>query len=309
MAGPDGLTGQASTFTRADVVDALCKHLPVAPSAQATRAQAAQVAEQFLGGIATVGLGEEGFSDVRTVDRLLLDLGKGQGDLDDKTVLVVDEAAMLGTRKLTPLLDHAQRRGTKVILVGDDRQFAPIDAGGGFRALRVRLGASELTENRRQVAPWEQQALDDVRAGRIEQAIVAYAEHERIRAYEATDERDRALLHDWFAAHQAGEAPVIYAHRRAQVDRLNLLCQRLRAQAGELGHSWSDGRMTTVSFSRATSLCVRRGRVAWRQAPPALRSRWGGRVRSGPRRWPRRAPGGCGRRRGRPGRAGRGRGY
>jgi hypothetical protein len=186
-------------------------------------------------GIATVGLGEEGFADVRTVDRLLLDLGKGQGGLGGRTVLVVDEAAMLGTRKLAPLLKHAQRAGSKVILVGDDRQFAAIDAGGGFRALRLRLGASELTVNRRQVEPWEQQALDDVRAGRVHEAIAAYAEHERIRAFEASDERDRALLGDWWQAQQAGEAPVIYAHRRAQVDRLNLLCQRLRADAGELG--------------------------------------------------------------------------
>jgi len=347
LAGPDGLTAQASTFTQADVVDALCKRLPVAPSAQATRSQAEQLAERFLAeravhlgrdrrvgverystpellererqlvttaverrdagcglvrpevvrsvlerhqsagedqaamiadvcrfgagvsvvvgragsgktwalglareafeldgyqvlgtaptGIATVGLGEEGFADVRTVDRLLLDLAKQQDELDGRTVLVIDEAAMLGTRKLAPLLDHAQRADAKVILVGDDRQFAAIDAGGGFRALRVRLGASELTQNRRQVEPWEQQALDDVRAGRVEQAIAAYAEHERIRAFEATDERDRALLGDWWQARQAGEAPVIYAHRRAQVDRLNLLCQRLRAQAGELG--------------------------------------------------------------------------
>ena len=31
LSGPDGLTGQASTFTRTDVVDALAKRLPVAP--------------------------------------------------------------------------------------------------------------------------------------------------------------------------------------------------------------------------------------------------------------------------------------
>jgi conjugative relaxase-like TrwC/TraI family protein len=48
LAGPDGLTAQASTFTRADVVDALCKRLPVAPSAQVARSQAEQVAERFL---------------------------------------------------------------------------------------------------------------------------------------------------------------------------------------------------------------------------------------------------------------------
>src|SRR5215211_2748059 len=32
-----------------------------------------------------------------------------------------------------------------------------------------------------------------------------------------------------------GEQPVIYGHRRAQVDQLNAVCQRLRAEAGQLG--------------------------------------------------------------------------
>jgi conjugative relaxase-like TrwC/TraI family protein len=347
LAGPKGLTEQASTFTRAEVVDALAKRLPVAPSAQQALTQAEDAADQFLAeravrvahdrrlgverfstpelltlerqlvngavaraeqgcavvrpelvrqvldghttvgqdqaamvrdltqggdgvamvvgragsgktwtlglareafelagyqvhgcaptGIATVGLADEGFTDARTVDRLLLDLQHGRVELDERTVLVVDEAAMVATRKLAPLLGHAERAGAKVVLVGDDRQFASIQAGGGFRALRLRLGASELTVNRRQVEAWEQRAIDDVRAGNLEQAIAAYAEHDRIRAFEARDDRDRVLVSDWWQAHQAGEQPVIYAHRRAQVDQLNQVCQRLRADHGQLG--------------------------------------------------------------------------
>jgi ATP-dependent exoDNAse (exonuclease V) alpha subunit len=214
LAGPDGLTGQASTFTRTDVVDALAKRLPVAPSAQQALTQAEQAVDRFLQeravwvardrrlgverystpellalerrlvdgatqrtgercavvrpevvrqvldrhqtagedqtamvrdltqggdgvavvvgragsgktwalgvareafelaghrvlgtaptGIATVGLAEEGFTEARTVDRLLLDLGRGREELSDRTVLVVDEAAMVATRKLAP---------------------------------------------------------------------------------------------------------------------------------------------------------------------------------------------------------------
>jgi ATP-dependent exoDNAse (exonuclease V) alpha subunit len=158
-------------------------------------------------GIATVGLAEEGFADARTIDRLLFDLDKGRTELDSRTVLVVDEAATVATRKLVPLLEHADRAGAKVVLVGDDRQFAPIPAGGGFRALRVRLGASELTVNRRQVEAWEQRAIDDVRAGRLEQAIAAYAEHDRIRAFEAPDDRDHALVSDWWQTPPGRGAP------------------------------------------------------------------------------------------------------
>jgi hypothetical protein len=85
------------------------------------------------------------------------------------------------------------------------------------------------------VEAWEQRAVDDIRAGNLEQAIAAYAEHDRIRAFEARDDRDRAFVSDWWQAYQGGEQPVIYAHRRAQVDQLNTVCQRLRAEHGQLG--------------------------------------------------------------------------
>jgi ATP-dependent exoDNAse (exonuclease V) alpha subunit len=81
-------------------------------------------------GIATLSLQGEGFEDVATCDRLLSDLDGGREQLDARTVLVVDEAGMVGSRNLTRLLEHAQQAQAKVVLVGDDRQLAAIDAGG-----------------------------------------------------------------------------------------------------------------------------------------------------------------------------------
>jgi ATP-dependent exoDNAse (exonuclease V) alpha subunit len=91
-------------------------------------------------GIATMSLQGEGFEDVATCDRLLGDLNRGREELDPRTVVVIDEAGMVGSRKLARLLEHAHQAQAKVVLVDDDRQLAAIDAGGGFRALR--LGAS-----------------------------------------------------------------------------------------------------------------------------------------------------------------------
>jgi ATP-dependent exoDNAse (exonuclease V) alpha subunit len=67
-------------------------------------------------GIATVALRAEGFEEVATCDRLLADLDHGREQLNSRTVLVVDEAGMLGSRKLARLLDHAQRAEAKVVL-------------------------------------------------------------------------------------------------------------------------------------------------------------------------------------------------
>jgi conjugative relaxase-like TrwC/TraI family protein len=191
-------------------------------------------------GIATVSLEAEGFEEVATIDRLLVDLDRGQERLDGRTVLVVDEAGMVGSRKLARLLDHAHRAQAKVVLVGDDRQLAAIDAGGGFRALRLRLGASELTENRRQRHAWEREALELVRSGLVDEAVAAYRAHDRVVVAESKTAATLALLQDWWAAYQDTERDptqdvVVLAHRRAEVDRLNTHCQHLLAIQGRLG--------------------------------------------------------------------------
>jgi conjugative relaxase-like TrwC/TraI family protein len=190
-------------------------------------------------GIATVSLEAEGFEDVATVDRLLVDLDRGER-LDARTVLVVDEAGMVGSRKLTRLLEHANQAHAKVVLVGDDRQLAAVDAGGGFRGLRLRLGASELVENRRQLHAWERDAIELVRQGLVDEAVAAYREHGRVVAAESKPAMTLALLTDWWAAYREAEQDpkqdvVMLAARRDEVDRLNTACQQVLARNGRLG--------------------------------------------------------------------------
>ncbi|HEY2958801.1 MAG TPA: MobF family relaxase, partial [Actinomycetota bacterium] len=196
-------------------------------------------------GIATVSLEAEGFEEVATVDRLLGELDRdchrGGGPLlDARTLLVVDEAGMVGSRKLTRLLEHAQRAQAKVVLVGDDRQLAAIDAGGGFRALRVRLGASELVENRRQLHAWQREAIELVRQGETDQAVELYRAHERVVAAESKQGLALALLNDWWDAWKEAERDpaqdvVVLVARRDEVDRLNTYCQQVLAKHGRLG--------------------------------------------------------------------------
>jgi conjugative relaxase-like TrwC/TraI family protein len=109
-----------------------------------------------------------------TLDRLLGDLDRHRRAPDERTVVVVDESAMVGTRKLTRLLDHAQAAEAKVVLVGDSCQLPEIDAGGAFRGLRARLGASHLMDNRRQAEPWEREVLADLRHGDPSGALGTY---------------------------------------------------------------------------------------------------------------------------------------
>lgn len=178
-------------------------------------------------------LTDESGIESQTIARLLA--GLGSSGLPHGSVLVVDEAGMVGTRTVARLLDHARMADAKVVLVGDPRQLPEIEAGGALRGIAERQGAIELQDNRRQHEPWERDALDHLREGRALEAVALYREHGRIYTDESAALVRERLVADWWAARRDGEGGVMIAATRADVDDLNTRARRLRADAGELG--------------------------------------------------------------------------
>ena len=136
-------------------------------------------------------------------------------------MLVVDEAAMVGTRTLGRLLAYAQTAEAKVVLVGDPCQLPEIEAGGTFTGLQDRLGASHLTDNRRQHNAWERATLAELRAGDPDRAFDDYLSRGRVHQA-ATDADVREQLVDvWMTARNDGDDVLMVAARLADVDDLN----------------------------------------------------------------------------------------
>lgn len=152
------------------------------------------------------------------------------------SVLIVDEAGMVGTRTLARVLDHAERSDMKVILVGDHRQLPEIDAGGLFRALAARLPIIELTDNRRQRERWEAKALDQLRHGNTSAAIATYRSRNRLIVADTAEAVRAQLVDDWWQVHQQadGSLAVMVALRRSDVDDLNTRARRQMAAAGRI---------------------------------------------------------------------------
>jgi ATP-dependent exoDNAse (exonuclease V) alpha subunit len=348
LAGPAGLTAQASTFARRDVLDALAKRLPIAASAERTLAELENLADAFLGseravpvtvdrgleerryatpellalerglveqaerrtseGTAVVagehvraglaarqGLDADQAAMVRqvtqegagislvvgyagsgktyatgaavdafhrggfqvictaptgaaareleretklpapTLDSLLGQLDRRDERLDRHTVVVVDEAAMVGTRRLARLLNHAERAGSKVVMIGDDRQLAAIDTGGAFRAFRLRLGATELRGNHRQQTALGQQVAALFRAGRQEEAFDRLVDHGKVVVCRTEAEANAAQVRDWWQRFRDGQQAGMIAFTRAETTRLNAAARVLMVEDGRLG--------------------------------------------------------------------------
>jgi conjugative relaxase-like TrwC/TraI family protein len=181
---------------------------------------------------AAAHLQAEAAIESRSVAALLRELA--QTPLPCGSVLVVDEAGMVGTRTLARLLDHAEQAQAKAVLVGDPRQLPEIEAGGALRALAERLDAIDLTENRRQRERWEREALDHLGEGRVVEAVSLYRERGRIVVAEGAEELRQQLVEDWWAARSQGDAGVMIAARREDVADLNRRARVLREAAGEI---------------------------------------------------------------------------
>lgn len=84
----------------------------------------------------------------------------GRIEINEKCILVVDEAGLLPTKRMLQLLHLVDRSGAKLILVGDSAQLSPIGAGSGLDLIRKAIAPIELDEIKRQAAAPQRQLVD-----------------------------------------------------------------------------------------------------------------------------------------------------
>lgn len=161
--------------------------------------------------------------------------------LTDKTVLILDEAGMIGTRDLHEILKEATKAGSKVVLIGDPKQLQPIDRGTPFRSLLQRLGGVSITEIRRQKDAFDRQVVKDLYDGNARDALQSLKDRGRLHVCNSRDEALKRMVSDWAASKQRNDP--MFAPTKAEVDKLNRECQKLRRKNWELGiwETWQKG--------------------------------------------------------------------
>jgi conjugative relaxase-like TrwC/TraI family protein len=157
--------------------------------------------------------------------------------LDDRTVLIVDEASTLSDRDLDVLLTITSERGTVVRLIGDPAQHGAISAGGMFRHLCELHpdDTPELTTTHRLTDPDERAAVEALRDGRVDDALDRLETAGRLHV--AGDDLDLYLgmLRSWWHAHVDGDHHPMVDRRHHTRRQLNRLARQLLRTNGELG--------------------------------------------------------------------------
>ena len=150
-----------------------------------------------------------------TVAKALTLIDDGRLNLDRRTVMVVDEASMVSTPELRRLLEVGTVARTKIVLVGDAYQLAPVKARGGmFEHLCDDLPWSQrLSEVWRMRDPGERAAslaLRSARGNRLRKAVGWYRSHDR--------------LHTGDQVAMAADATHAYITARGQGKDVAILC-------------------------------------------------------------------------------------
>jgi len=192
-----------------------------------------------LAGKAAEGLEAEAGIRSETLAAWELRWSKRRDLLDAKTVFVLDEAGMIGSRQMAHVLEAVAKAGAKLVLVGDPDQLQPIEAGAAFRVLANRVGYAELGTIRRQSEDWMRAASLDLARGRIGEALAAYRDHGRLVGRATKAEAMKALVDDWVRAYDPDRSQLILAHLRRDVRALNAAVRERLAERGLVGEAHS----------------------------------------------------------------------
>jgi conjugative relaxase-like TrwC/TraI family protein len=150
---------------------------------------------------AALNLAREAEIPSRTIASLMLSIREGRARIGPRSVVVLDEAGMVGSREFGALQEAVAAAGGKLVCVGDPKQLQPVEAGGVFASLVRIHGAAEISAIQRQrtdfepLLKWLQSR--EARAGGIDkakaQALRGMPEEARMSALESLCEREPKL--------------------------------------------------------------------------------------------------------------------
>lgn len=142
----------------------------------------------------------------RAVTGFINRISKGEIVLTADSVVICDEAGMVGTDAMAALVEAAAKADAKLVLTGDTRQLQPVTAGAPMAALAELLGSSRINEIRRQKGrneaegAWMRAASGDFATGDPVRALQEYDRAGMIAWCDDYEQAASELVRDYVAS-------------------------------------------------------------------------------------------------------------
>jgi len=158
------------------------------------------------------------------------------------TIVIVDEAGMVGVRDLAAIFEAATLRSAageagrspKILLSGDRRQLAAVAGGSALKAVSdIIERRATLTGVRRQTVDWQRVASIAMAQGDSEAGLRAYAEHGRIDLVAGPEAAQALSIQAWQDLRQShGDDVIIVTRRNRDAVALNLVARKVLREEG-----------------------------------------------------------------------------
>jgi hypothetical protein len=188
------------------------------------------------GGKASAELMNSSGIESKSIARLAGEIDTGKTVLDNKTVLIVDEAGMVGSRDMHKLMSAAEEAQAKVILVGDHKQLQPVAAGELLRDLDRETRGARIETIVRQSEKWERESVKLLGDGKTREALGAYEAQGRIHVDQTHTKAiaDVAERHVDNMKEVGAENAIATAGTRLSVDQINAAVRDKLQERGEI---------------------------------------------------------------------------
>lgn len=157
-----------------------------------------------------------------TIDKLICDYDSSKNHFKNQSVLVLDEAGLVGTRKLNRIFEIANKENLKVILTGEDKQLDAIEHGGCLRFLTEKFGTKRIEKIFRQRQESQREIVPLLRDGQTKEALAKMKKLKMLNFCSDSESAIDKLIFDWIKFRKANPSKefLISAAKWWQVDEL-----------------------------------------------------------------------------------------
>ena len=162
-----------------------------------------------------------GYDQHDTLKGMLFKLHNGRFDLPKNSLLVVDEAGMIGNDDFKELLRVAASRKCNIILSGDERQLSSVQRGGMFEVCAEKYGSTSILNIQRQKDAWGRAVAMAFSNGEVSTGVSILQAQNKLVEHGDKDQSMQSLLADWSKSNEKISDRLIIAVKNSDVAALN----------------------------------------------------------------------------------------
>jgi AAA domain len=179
-------------------------------------------------------------------------------------LLVIDEASMLSVPQMLWLVKHVRENDSRVLLVGDSAQHRSVERGDALRILEQSGSVRyvELLQTQRQKVPALKAAIEDLKAGRLENGWQKLEQHGVIKELTDAAELRKRAVEQHLAGLRGGKSSLMICPRHEEARKVAAVVRQQLKAEGAIGgqdHAVTVLRRRILAPNRtATSYTMRR---------------------------------------------------